>query len=103
MNWTEAVAMMKEYGCAVRRKNWSGSKHIFYSPMKILVSDAAKRFVKDHPGYKGDPNKICLVEHICICTKEDTVGYYATTQCDMLANDWEIVNFEQNINNGERS
>ena len=103
MNWTEAVTVMKEYGCAVRRKNWSGSKYLFYSPMKILVSDAAKRFVKDHLGYKGGSDKICLTEHICICTKDDTIGYYATTQCDMLANDWEIMNFNQNIDNGERS
>lgn len=103
MNWTEVVTMMKEYGCAARRKNWSGSKHIFYIPMKTFVGDAAKQFIKDNPGYKGDPDTICIVEHICICTKDDTVGYYATTQCDMLADDWEIMDLNQIPNNGERS
>ena len=32
-----------------------------------------------------------FVDHILIHTKDNKLGFYATTQCDMMANDWEVL------------
>lgn len=85
MNWNNALASMKA-GKVVRRANWSGNKFLYYVPSAryVAMTDVAKK-IADSDG------KVNYKEYIAIHTKEGSVGYYATTQCDVLADDWEEV------------
>lgn len=88
MNWNEALEKMKQ-GAKVKRLNWSGKKFIFYVPtMYYLRQNMVCNPIFDILG----KDAVIIEPHIGISTKEGTVGYYATTQCDMLAEDW--VEFE---------
>ena len=63
----EALKLLKQ-GKALRRTSWSGTKRI------ILVEG-------------------CLESHlpyIRIITKDNKYGVYTATNCDILADDWEI-------------
>lgn len=89
MNWQEALKCMKE-GYAVRRENWSGSKFIIYIPEQTVkiygmnIADTLKKYAEKDSNYL-----FILTAHILIHTKDGKFGYYATTQCDVLAEDWE--------------
>lgn len=76
MNWNDALNVMREQYAAVRRKDWSGETYIFFVPGCDV---------------KADGNKLVhFADLILIHTKDNKLGFYATTQCDMTANDWEI-------------
>ena len=67
MNFSEALQLLKQ-GAVLRRACWSGTKRI------ILVND-------------------CLESHlpyIRIITKDNKYGVYTATNCDILADDWEV-------------
>lgn len=85
MNWNQALIEMKN-GKAVKRASWSGGKFLYYVPAARYpaMTDIAKKIA-------GPDGNVDYKEYIAIRTKEGSVGYYATTQCDMLANDWQIV------------
>lgn len=84
MNWNEALNLMRTEHRPVRRKNWSGSKYIFLVPS--YKTNAASYI--DY-GYITDEScTVEVVDHILIHTKDNRLGFYATTQCDMLADDW---------------
>lgn len=86
MDWNDALNIMREQHVAVRRKNWSGEKYIFFVPEYDLPADTYIAF-----GYHPNGNKLVhFVDHILIHTKDNKFGFYATTQCDMMANDWEV-------------
>lgn len=85
MNWNEILDAMRTKHVAARRKNWSGNKYILYFPWSYADCKTYNEY-----GLK-DKGIIVVVPHLLIHTKENTLGYYATTQCDMLADDWEIV------------
>ena len=70
MDFSEALKLLKE-GAIIRRASWSGHKHI------MLI----------YP-YKPD---VILLPYIAIATKDNKVGVYTATNCDILANDWEII------------
>lgn len=84
MNWNEALEKMKQ-GAKVKRLNWSGKKFIFYMPQMFYMKGEGKF---DPMFDILDKDIVVMNAGIFISTKEGTVGYYATTQCDMLANDW---------------
>lgn len=67
MDFSEALKLLKQ-GKVLRRTSWSGTKRI------ILVEG-------------------CLESHlpyIRIITKDNKYGVYTATNCDILADDWEI-------------
>lgn len=84
MNWNEALEKMKQ-GAKVKRLNWSGKKFIFYIPTMSYQNDGKK--INPLFNILGR-NTIVMSAGVFISTKEGTIGYYATTQCDMLADDW---------------
>lgn len=87
MDWKEALNVMREQHVAVRRKNWSGEKYIFFVPECDLLADTYVAM-----GYRPKGNWLVhFVDHILIHTKDNKLGFYATTQCDMMANDWEVL------------
>ena len=69
MDFSEALKLLKQ-GATIRRASWSGHKSI------MLIK----------------PYQECLVlPYIAISTKDNKVGVYTATNCDLLANDWEII------------
>jgi hypothetical protein len=51
-------------------------------------------------GYRPKGNWLVhFVDHI---TKDNKLGFYATTQCDMMANDWEVLPKEGDDEHGAR-
>ena len=67
MDFSEALKLLKQ-GEVLRRTCWSGTKRI------ILVGG-------------------CLGSHlpyIRIITKDNKYGVYTATNCDILADDWEV-------------
>lgn len=86
MNWQEILEKMRNEHVAARRKNWSGEKYIIFIPNYLV--HAANYFKY---GYREcDKGDIQFVDHLLIHTKDNKLGFYATTQCDMLADDWEV-------------
>lgn len=84
MNWNEALEKMKQ-GAKVKRLNWSGKKFIFYMPTMFYRNDGTKL----NPMFDIlGKDTVVTAPCVYISTKENTIGYYATTQCDMLADDW---------------
>ena len=69
MDFSEALKLLKE-GAIIRRASWSGSKSI------MLI--------------QGFPLN-CILPYIAISTKDNKIGVYTATNCDILANDWEII------------
>ena len=80
-----AIDLLKA-GLAVRRKGWSGGKFLYYVPSASYsaITDIAKS-IADKDG------KILYKEYIAIRCKDGDVGFYTPTQCDILAEDWEIM------------
>ena len=69
MDFSEALKLLKQ-GATIRRASWSGHKSI------MLIK----------------PYQECLVlPYIAISTKDNKVGVYTATTCDILADDWEII------------
>ena len=66
MDFSEALKLLKQ-GATIRRASWSGHKSI------MLIK----------------PYQECLVlPYIAISTKDNKVGVYTATTCDILADDW---------------
>ena len=87
MDWKDALNVMREQHVAVRRKNWSGEKYIFLVPECDVKADTYIAL-----GYHPNGNKfVHFADHILIHTKDNKLGFYATTQCDMMANDFEVL------------
>ena len=67
MDFSDALKLMKQ-GATIRRASWSGTKRI------VLMSDTM---------YK-------ILPYIRIITKDGLYGVYTATNCDILADDWEV-------------
>ena len=69
MDFSEALKLLKQ-GATIRRASWSGHKSI------MLIQP-----------YQTD----LILPYIAISTKDNKVGVYPATTCDILADDWEII------------
>lgn len=69
MDFSEALKLLKQ-GATIRRASWSGHKSI------MLIKP-----------YQTD----LILPYIAISTKDNKVGVYTATTCDILADDWEII------------
>ena len=69
MDFSDALKLLKQ-GATIRRANWSGSERI------ALMS-----------GCKDS----AILPHIGIVTKDEMIGVYTATNCDILADDWERI------------
>ena len=67
MDFSEALKLLKQ-GAVMRRASWSGTKRI------VLVRYRTKT----------------LLPFIQITTKDGKLGVYTATNCDILANDWQV-------------
>ena len=67
MDFSEALKLLKQ-GAVMRRVSWSGTKRI------VLVRYRMKR----------------LLPFIQIITKDGKLGVYTATNCDILADDWQV-------------
>ena len=69
MDFSEALKLLKQ-GATIRRDSWSGSKRIelFH-----------------------DKNSDLFLPYIRIITKDNKIGVYTATNCDILANDWILL------------
>ena len=85
MKIQEMIEAIKN-GKKVRRKGWSGDKFLYYVPSAsyLAMTDIAKS-IADKDG------KVLYKEYIAIRCKDGDVGFYTPTQCDILAEDWEII------------
>lgn len=85
MNFGEVIEALKT-GLAVKRKSWSGGKFLYYVPSASYpaMTDVAKSIMNEE-------RKVSYKEYIAIRCKDGDVGFYTPTQCDVLANDWELV------------
>lgn len=85
VNFGGAIDLLKA-GLAVRRKCWSGNKFLYYVPTASYpaMTNVAKS-IADKDG------KVLYKEYIAIRCKDGDVGFYTPTQCDVLADDWEVV------------
>lgn len=85
MNFGEVIEALKT-GLAVKRKSWSGGKFLYYVPAASYpaMTDVAKSIMNEE-------RKVSYKEYIAIRCKDGDVGFYTPTQCDVLANDWELV------------
>lgn len=73
-------------GKKVRREGWSRDKFLYYVPSASYpaMTDIAKS-IADKDG------KVLYKEYIAIHCKDSDVGLYTPTQCDIFAEDWEVV------------
>ena len=70
----------------VRRKCWSGDKFLYYVPSANYPAMIdIEKSIADKDG------KVLYKEYIAIRCKDGNVGFYTPTQCDILADDWEII------------
>ncbi|MCE4121627.1 DUF2829 domain-containing protein [Prevotella copri] len=85
MNFGNAISVLKS-GYPVRRANWSGNKFLYFVPSASYsaMTDIAKS-IADEDG------KVLYKPYIAIRCKDGCVGFYTPTQCDVLAEDWEVV------------
>ena len=86
MNIVEAIKCIKAQK-TVRRVNWSGDKFLYYVPAAYYpaITSIAKSIA-------NDDGKVPYKEYIAIHCKDGEVGFYTPTQCDILANDWVVLN-----------
>ena len=72
---------------SVRRANCSGDKFLYYVPAAYYpaITSIAKSIA-------NDDGKVHYKEYIAIHCKDGEVGFYTPTQCDILANDWIVLN-----------
>ena len=85
MKIQEMIEAIKN-GKKARRECWSGDKFLYYVPPASYpaMTDIAKS-IADKDG------KVLYKEYIAIRCKDGDVGFYTPTQCDILADDWEVV------------
>lgn len=85
MNFGNAISVLKS-GFPVRRANWSGNKFLYFVPSASYsaMTDVAKS-IADEDGM------VLYKSYIAIRCKDGCVGFYTPTQCDVLAEDWEVV------------
>lgn len=85
MNFGNAIGALKS-GISVRRSSWSGDKFLYFVPSASYpaMTDIAKS-IADKEG------KVLYKAYIAIRCKDGAVGFYTPTQCDVLAEDWEVV------------
>jgi hypothetical protein len=85
MNFGNAISVLKS-GFPVRRANWSGNKFLYFVPSASYsaMTDIAKS-IADEDGM------VLYKPYIAIRCEDGSVGIYTPTQCDVLAEDWEIV------------
>ena len=69
MDFSEALKLLKQ-GATLTRDNWSGSKRI------ELIHDK---------------NSDSFLPYIRIITKDNKIGVYTATNCDILADDWVLL------------
>ena len=69
MDFSEALKLLKQ-GATLRRDSWSESKHI------ELIHDK---------------NSDSFLPYIRIITKDNKIGVYTATNCDILADDWVLL------------
>ena len=69
MDFSEALKLLKQ-GATLRRDSWSGSKRI------ELIHDK---------------NSDSFLPYIRIITKDNKIGVYTATNCDILADDWVLL------------
>ena len=69
MDFSEALKLLKQ-GATIRRDSWSGSKRI------MLIQDK---------------NSDSFLPYIRIITKDNKIGVYTATNCDILADDWMLL------------
>ena len=86
MDIVEAIKLIKAQK-KVRRANWSGDKFLYYVPAASYpaMTTIAK-------GIMNADGKVPYKEYIAIRCKDGEVGFYTPTQCDILANDWIVLN-----------
>lgn len=85
MNFGNAISVLKS-GFPVRRANWSGNKFLYFVPSESYsaMTDIAKS-IADEDGM------VLYKAYIAIRCKDGSIGLYTPTQCDVLAEDWEVV------------
>lgn len=85
MDFGKAIKALKS-GFPVRRANWSGNKFLYFVPSASYsaMTDIAKS-IADEDGM------VLYKSYIAIRCKDGCVGFYTPTQCDVLAEDWEVV------------
>ena len=69
MDFSEALKLLKQ-GATIGRDSWSGSKRI------ELIHDK---------------NSDSFLPHIRVITKDNKIGMYTATNCDILADDWVLL------------
>ena len=69
MDFSEALKLLKQ-GSTVRRASWSGLKSI------MLIQP-----------YQED----LILPYTAISTKDNKVGVFIATNCDLLADDWVLI------------
>ena len=69
MDFSEALKLLKQ-GATLRRDSWSGDKYIELIP---------------------DKNSDLFLPYIRIITKDNKIGVYTATNCDIFANDWVLL------------
>ncbi len=84
MTWNEILYYLKTRGGRARRKNWSGDKWIEYLPGHTV------QIVRGKGEFDYHAEMITFVDTIIIHCKDGRYGFYATTQCDMMADDWQV-------------
>lgn len=85
MKIQEMIEAIKN-GKKVRRESWSWNKFLYYVPSASYpaMTDIAKSIA-------NKDGKVLYKEYIAIYCKDSDVGFYTPTQCDILAEDWEVV------------
>lgn len=85
MDFGKVIEALKS-GLAVRRANWSGNKFLYFVPSASYsaMTDIAKS-IADEDGM------VLYKPYIAIRCEDGSVGFYTPTQCDVLAEDWEVV------------
>ena len=76
MDFSEALKLLKQ-GVTIRRASWSGNKRIFLMPGCV---------------------DLAILPHIGIVTKNNTCGVYTATNCDILADDWQVYDRIKKLN-----
>ena len=75
MDFSEALKLLKE-GAIIKREGWNRNKSI------MLIQ-----------GFPSD----CILPYIAISTKDNKIGVYTATNCDLLANDWVLICQDEDI------
>ena len=85
MKIQEMIEAIKKWQ-KVRREGWSGDKFLYYVPSASYpaMTDIAKSIA-------NKDGKVLYKEYIAIHCKDGDIGFYTPTQCDILAEDWEVV------------